>query len=155
MSTNAPHSCRGLAPRMLIFQTSSLCNIFTKIPKFLRNRCQPSNKGLVFGPWPSYSYHVWLVSVTIILLCLVEIFCFTMLSVAWFLLNLFCRFRYVKFQLIDLISKVCLLGRTGLGLLFLGCSIGYGQSVLWVWIAIFWFAMWVLSVSDYLVRFTG
>ena len=30
-------------------QTSPLCNIFTRIPKCLRNRCQPSHKGMVFG----------------------------------------------------------------------------------------------------------
>ena len=44
-----PAPRRGLAPPVLIFQTSPSCNIFTKIPNFLRNRCQPSHKGLVFG----------------------------------------------------------------------------------------------------------
>ena len=34
---------------VLIFQTSPSCNIFTKIPNFLRNRCKPSHKGLIFG----------------------------------------------------------------------------------------------------------
>ena len=36
-----PAPRRGLAPPVLIFQTSPSCNIFTKIPKFWRNRCQP------------------------------------------------------------------------------------------------------------------
>ena len=40
---------KGLAPPMLIFQTSPSCNIFTKNPKFYRNRCQPSHKGPIFG----------------------------------------------------------------------------------------------------------
>ena len=44
-----PAPRRGLAPPVLIFQTSLLCNNFTKIPKFLKNQCQPSHKGLVFG----------------------------------------------------------------------------------------------------------
>ena len=44
-----PATRRGLAPSVLIFQTSPSCNIFTKIPNFLRNRCQPSHKGLIFG----------------------------------------------------------------------------------------------------------
>ena len=67
----APH--RGLAPTMLIFQTSPSCNIFSKIPKFFkigasprtkgwflavyrsklpwfgRNPCQPSHKGLALN----------------------------------------------------------------------------------------------------------
>ena len=34
---------------MLIFQTSPLCNIFDKISKFFRNRCQPLHKELIFG----------------------------------------------------------------------------------------------------------
>ena len=40
---------RGLAPPVLILQTSPLCNIFTKILIFFTNRCQPSHKGLIFG----------------------------------------------------------------------------------------------------------
>ena len=44
-----PATRRGLAPPVLIFQTSPSCNIFTKIPNFFRNRCQPSHKGLIFG----------------------------------------------------------------------------------------------------------
>ena len=44
-----PAPRRGLAPPVLIFQTSPPCNIFTKITKILRNRCQPSHKGLIFG----------------------------------------------------------------------------------------------------------
>ena len=40
---------RGLAPPVLIFQTSPPCNIFTKNTKCLRNRCQPSHKGLILG----------------------------------------------------------------------------------------------------------
>ena len=47
--TSGASSRRGLAPPVLIFQTSLLCNIFTKITIFLRNRCQPSQKGLIFG----------------------------------------------------------------------------------------------------------
>ena len=43
----APRS--GLAPPVLIFQTSPSCNIFTKIPEFSKNWCQPSHKGLIFG----------------------------------------------------------------------------------------------------------
>ena len=44
-----PAPRRGLAPPGLIFQTSPPCNIFNKIPKFLRNWCQSWHKGLIFG----------------------------------------------------------------------------------------------------------
>ena len=36
---------KGLAPPVLIFQTSPSCNIFTKIPNLFRNQCQHSHKG--------------------------------------------------------------------------------------------------------------
>ena len=45
-----PAPRRGLAPPVLIFQTSPSCNFFTKNPNFFRNRCQPSHKGLFFWP---------------------------------------------------------------------------------------------------------
>ena len=44
-----PAPRKGLAPLVLIFQTSPSCNIFNKILKYFRNGCQPSQKGLVFG----------------------------------------------------------------------------------------------------------
>ena len=44
-----PAPRRGLAPPMLIFQTSPSRHIFTKIPIFFLNQCQPSHKGLIFG----------------------------------------------------------------------------------------------------------
>ena len=45
-----PAPRRGLAPPVLIFQTSPSCNFFTKIPRLWRNWCQPSLKGLILGP---------------------------------------------------------------------------------------------------------
>ena len=39
---------KGLAPPLLIFQTSPSCNIFTKISRIFRNWSQPLNEGLLF-----------------------------------------------------------------------------------------------------------
>ena len=53
-----PAPRRGLAPPVLIFQTSPSCNIFTKIPNFLRNWCQPSHKGLILP----HSARTWILN---------------------------------------------------------------------------------------------